>query len=769
MNHRSLLSLVLTLAICSSAAAQEPKATPKPTQTTPPVQEPGVPGDDDVVRIRANLVQVDAVVTDKNGTQITDLTDQDFEVLEDGRPQKISNLSYVTSAPGSTGSATEAAPKAKNKADQRTPMPAVQLRPEQVHRTIALVVDDLGLSFESTVYVRQALKKIVDEQLQPGDLGAIIRTSAGTGALQQFTADKRLLYAAIDRVRWYPSGRGKVSTFDPIDLDPLDRLKIRAAQTIPGGMSALGPGGSDEVELFRQDVFSVGTLGALRFVVQGMTKLPGRKSVVLVSDGISIFNRVGSEPSGGEGSSANARRGRDPQVNGVLELLRRITDFANRASVVIYTMDARGLQTAGFSAADNTDDQSAQQIESRLNDRRSGFFNSQDGLNYLAQQTGGFFIHDNNDLAAGIKKVLDDQRGYYLIGYRPDDSTFDASGHRTFHRLIVKVKRPGLKVRARTGFFGVTDEEIRAAPRTDEHDLLEALLSPFSSPDIHLRLTSLFGSESQKESVMRALMHINGADLSFTDAPDGWHQLSFEVLAVTFTEGGAVADKYRREETMRVRDDAYLQAMKNGLIYTLNVPIKQAGAYQLRVAVRDTVSKRIGSASEFVEVPDLKKGRLALSGIVLAGLNAKSFAIGQTSAAVSGSGPATPASDRSAASDAQAINPQAGPAVRRLHAGMLLTYAYLIYNARLDKQTRHPRLQAQIRLFHDDKLIYTGKVSPVDAKGQTDMTKLATVGTVQLGSSERPGTYFLELSVTDLLADEKHNTSISWIDFELVP
>src|ERR1700682_152223 len=108
MNRRTLLSLVLALTICSSVSAQEPGSRPKPTRTSPPRQEPVVPADDDVVRITANLVQVDAVVTDKKGIQITDLTDQDFEVFEDGRPQKISNLSYVTSAPGSNGNVTEA-------------------------------------------------------------------------------------------------------------------------------------------------------------------------------------------------------------------------------------------------------------------------------------------------------------------------------------------------------------------------------------------------------------------------------------------------------------------------------------------------------------------------------------------------------------------------------------------------------------------------------------------------------------------------------------
>src|SRR5918912_27660 len=94
-----------------------------------------------------------------------------------------------------------AAVAAARKAPTAMPVPPVRLRPEQVRRTIALVVDDLGLSFESTAFVRQALKKFVDQQLQPGDLVAIIRTAGGIGALQQFTSDKRQLYAAIESIR----------------------------------------------------------------------------------------------------------------------------------------------------------------------------------------------------------------------------------------------------------------------------------------------------------------------------------------------------------------------------------------------------------------------------------------------------------------------------------------------------------------------------------------------------------------------------------------
>jgi hypothetical protein len=118
------------------------------------------------------------------------------------------------------------------------------LKPEDVRRTIAVVVDDLGLSWESTSYVRRALKKFVDEQIQPGDLVAIIRTSGGMGALQQFTADKRQLYAAVERVKWNSLGRGGVSAFAPME-PPLPSKDLQAA--------------NEDLIRFREDVFAVGT------------------------------------------------------------------------------------------------------------------------------------------------------------------------------------------------------------------------------------------------------------------------------------------------------------------------------------------------------------------------------------------------------------------------------------------------------------------------------------------------------------------------------
>ncbi|HYX43019.1 MAG TPA: VWA domain-containing protein, partial [Pyrinomonadaceae bacterium] len=196
---RSSLALVLACSFIIPAAGQ---------QATPPVNP-----QDEVVRITTNLVQVDAVVTDRAGHQITNLSPEDFEVYEDGRRQKITNFSYIALQ----SAADVAAPARKDKS--APPAPPVRLHPEQVRRSIALVVDDLGLSFESMHFVRNALRRFVDEQMQPNDLVAIIRTGAGVGALQQFTTDKQLLYAAIDRVKWNAYGRGGIRAFGAIGDD----------------------------------------------------------------------------------------------------------------------------------------------------------------------------------------------------------------------------------------------------------------------------------------------------------------------------------------------------------------------------------------------------------------------------------------------------------------------------------------------------------------------------------------------------------------------
>ncbi|HLM60023.1 MAG TPA: VWA domain-containing protein, partial [Pyrinomonadaceae bacterium] len=498
-------SLAFIFLLAFTSHAQTPTATPKPAE------------DDDVVKISTTLIQVDVTVTDKSGKIITDLKPEDFEIYENGEKQDITNFSFISNIKTQNALTT----KTKNEPSVPLPPPA-QVRSEQVRRTIALVVDDLSLSFESTHYVRNALKKFVNEQMRDGDLVAIIRTGAGIGALQQFTTDKRQLLAAIEKVRWNPTGAGNVGAFAPIQgstSGQIDSAENEEEETSDG---------LAEFNNFRESVFATGTLGAVNFIVRGMNDLPGRKSVMLLSDGFQLFSR-----------DPNNQRA---EFSRVLDSLRRLVDLANRSSVVIYTMDARGLQTAGLTAEDETGGLTATQVEQKLSDRRNKLFDTQEGLIYLARETGGLPIYNSNDLSRGIERMLDDQ-SYYLIGYQPDTETFDPNKRR-FNKFTIKVKRKDARVRYRSGFFGISDERFKTPPaQTPTQQILAALTSPFAANGISLRINTLFGNDARQGSFVRSLLHVSAKDLKFVEETDGNHKTVFDVLAVSFGDNGAVVDQ----------------------------------------------------------------------------------------------------------------------------------------------------------------------------------------------------------------------------------
>jgi len=715
MKTRLPVVLALVAKLATGALAQQPQPSPTP----PPIeQQKPQTESDDVVRITTNLVQVDAVVTDKDGKLVTDLKPEEIEIFEDGRKQKITHFNF--NATTTEQPAKDAKPAVADK--NAPPLPPSRLRPEDVRRTIALVVDDLGLSFESTHFVRDALKKFVDRQMQPGDLVAIIRTSGGMGALQQFTSDKRQLYAAIDRVKWYASGRSGISAFAPI------------TPPTPGDHGAEIDATNEEFNQFREDVYAVGTLGAVNYVIKGLRDLPGRKSILLISDGFRIFSQD------------------DPTRNfRTLQKLQRLIDEAGRASVVIYTMNATGLQTLTPTAGDDLSGRDLQQMQDAMTSRRNAAFETQEGLDYLAYETGGMPIKNTNDLSGGIRRVLADQKGYYLIGYRPDQSTFDArTGRRQFHHLTVKVKRPGkFNVRMRHGFYGVSDEE-RPKPKTLGQQLYDALSSPFGATGIHLQLTSLFANDASAGSIMRSLLFIDPADLTFTEEA-GFHRTTIDVMAITFGDNGVPIDQIGRTYHVRFADEDYKRIMRQGLVYNLTVPIKKPGAYQLRLSLRDSATERVGSASQFIDAPDIKKKRLALSGLVVRG----------EKNALSANG-----AYQSQAEGQEDGDAETSAAVRHFKAGDLMTYAFYIYNAKLDT-TAHPQITMQVKLFRDGAPVFTGQETHYNSSQQTDLQRLPAGGAIKLGADMIPGDYVIQIVVTDPLADQKHRVATQWMDFQI--
>jgi VWFA-related protein len=768
-----MAAFAFALSLLAQAAGQQP--APRRAEQ----QE-----DEDVVRITSNLIQVDAVVLDSHGRQVTDLNADDFELSEDGRAQAITNFSYVANAsdsktgagaqPGSDGK-SRASSSASSKNPSLPAPPPARVRPGGARRVIAFVVDDLGLSFEATAYVRRFLKKFVSEQMQPGDLVAVVRTSAGVGALQQFTGDPRLVERAVERVRFTPGFRAPTGAF----AVPADKTRPDAKEgggnddaksrdendtTKEGGKdnAKKGEGGAD-----RDALFTVGTLGALNYVLRGAAEMPGRKSVVLITEDTRIFKLTNRDAS-------------------VRDYLQRMADLANRASATVYDLDAGDLKpdklgsnlgivtsipsapAQGGAGAQGNSGSSASALgasnqsftnmslaEAMLNDKalngKNALYETKTALRFLAKQTGGAQVF-------GLERVLEDQKGYYLIGYRPDEKTFDAqaAGQR-FHNINVRVKRPGLRVRHRLGFYSVPDAEAATgAPATREGRLLRALTSPLASGSIGLTLTPLFGNDSQTGSFVRALIHVDARGLRFTEEADGSRKAVIQVLAVTLGETGKPLDEVGEVETIRAASASDLERLlRSGLRYTVKVPVKKPGAYQLRVAMLDEATEQVGSANELIEVPDFGEARLALSGIVLSG---RLPAVAPQNAVTQ---------QPSGAASAADLELEADPAVRRLRSGMELHYDFIIYNAQADAATGRPRLQTQVRLFREGQLAYEGKLATFDTAQQEDLKRLRAGGSIKLSPAAAPGAYVLQLLVTDPLAKETRRTATQWIDFEI--
>jgi VWFA-related protein len=736
--------------------------TPPRAQVPDPAPRPIGPDEWPTFRTGTRLATIDAVVVDAQGRHVTDLTPADFEVVERGATPKVRQAIYLRAGEAGPGpvpreSPPLTAPAAPATAPRVRPLAAAGApadTPGRTGRVIAIVVDDLGLSFESTASVRRMLARYVDTGIEPGDLVAIIRTAGGAGTLQQFTTDRRLLHAAVERVHWTVHSRSGISAFAPVVPEPLaERDPARPALPRPGEIlgealtSSFDSHGTLRVDdqKMRTELASAGTLGALEYVVRGIQALPGRKSVVFVSEGFDLGIH-------------------DHKASRTWSAFTRVMDRANRAGVVVYSLDARGLQTAGLGAEDNpqtrpptgpaggppgaaagqqkgSDRAFREVLGNKTYDRRRELMASQDTLTYLAEQTGGFAVLNTNDLNAGITRITEDARGYYLIGFEtliPVGQAWDPTDVR------VRVKRRGLQVRARRGLFGPTDTSLPRDPVVAD-PLVAAALSPFASGAIDVRLTTLFAHDAKAGSYVRSLFFIDPAALTFVDGPDGRKDADLTLLLLGIGDNGRAVGQARLQVPLRLDPDAYRLLQQRGLLYSARLPMKSAGGYQLRAAVQDDRSKAVGSSSQFVQVPKVGKGELALSGVVM-------MDVAST---------ATPA--RAATPDGLSDGVLGEPAVRIFTPGSDVAYTCEIYDGRGDA-----RAVATATLLRDGRPIYTSPASAVAAgiRRGSAVRAVPVGGRLTLGQGLSPGRYTLQVSVAPGDAPARTQAS-QWTEFEV--
>lgn len=300
------------------------------------------------------------------------------------------------------------------------------------------------------------------------------------------------------------------------------------------------------------------------------------------------------------------------------------------------------------------------------------------------------------------------------------------------------MNRPGMTLRTRYGFFGISEEDVVKKPPSPGEAANLALLSPFGVQDIEVDLTSFFTHDKATGSIVRSFVYIAAKDLSF-EKVDGRNRASVELHGVVFGDNGTIVEHRARGATLNLVDRDYEYAMRNGLALRFDMPVKRPGSYQVRIATRDRTSSKIGTAGQFVEVPDINKRKLSVSGIVLG----------------------TPAGARSSGRDANQIIE--GTGTRKFPQSADLDFAFVAYNARGANS-----LVMEPKLFRDGKNVYSGAEIPIEVGNQADPGRMLVSGSLKLPPELELGNYFLQIVISEKSEKKKAPQVVQWVDFEIM-
>jgi len=732
--------LISSILLVSSFAAQTPQ------KSEPPIAP------EDIIRITSSLVQTDVVIVDKDEHVIPDIKLSEIKVTDNGKRQDVKFLEFVApnAAPRLEGNLSIAGQAVESDA-------ARNLSSGELRRVFAFVVDDLTIPFEDLPNVRKLLTDFVDNQMGEGDLVAIVRVFGGGGLLQQFTSDKQLLRRAISLITPQLSA---YSAFDNLTSEERIRQQLinmssgyvpdsgRSVDSIMAANSNID--GSNEATTRGFRVLS--TLVTATEITNAMKSLPGRKSLVLVSGGLPLAETTQGQVMTGGGVQRGIREPAAPinitetrsYIAGVSYVLRQLTDRASRAGVVINTMDIRGMQAnRGVSKFTDPGNEARSGLMGDIEGGGSSFgrtpnmaqfdnlamdtLTAHPGLEAPALATGGVSVMNTNNFKEGLDRILA-RSSYYMLAYTPTES-FDSK----FHRIEVKVTRPGARVYARQGYVATADTPARAT-ETREAAIVRAAMSPLAKREVDLaaRLQFRFLPDTRAQIDINLLVNAN--QLTFKPGANNTYEADFDVVGFILNNLGKTQGGFSQTIHTTLSEKDHQRALTTGISYTAHAELP-AGTYQLRAVVRDGASGKIGSVSQFVEVTDLTKKRLTASSLFLYAINVQPDS-----------------------------KPEPMNALRQLPRAQDLRYAAIIYNPKLsDGKTQ---LRSQTIISRDGKIVYQEAEAPITSTVQD--SQVMKVGQLGLQKAQ-PGHYMLTLVVTDLNADKQSRTIIRNVDFMLTP
>ncbi|HEX5476127.1 MAG TPA: VWA domain-containing protein [Vicinamibacterales bacterium] len=584
MRTASWLSLSAIGFLSAILAAQQPAAPAPGAQRPAAGQQPPL-----TYKVEVNYVEVDATVTDAQGNFVRGLNQNDFQVSEDGKPQSLSIFSLVDIP-------VEHADPPLFAKNAIPPDVATNKHPAE-GRLFVLLLDDLHTGFGRSALLRKAATLFVDRYVGANDEVAVVTTGGAAKGSQEFTTNRALILDAISR---FAGQKAQSQTLAGID----DAL---ANEDYAAGKS---PNTNAETRMndIERGTKARNALDTVKNVADYLAGIRGRrKALVYFSEGIDydISNLISSD--------TNA------YASDVLQSTRDAIAAATRANVSIYGIDPRGLTNMGDELMQIGSLPSGDQslgITSLQNELRR----SQDSLRVLSDQTGGFAVVNANDFHNAFARILQDNSSYYVLGYYPATEKHDGR----FHRISVRVDRPGLTVRARQGYVAPKGKE---QPRkilggsTTSVELREALTSPVAVSGLPLRaFAAPFRGEAPNASVAIAL-EVDPAQMKFTEQ-NGLYTDKLEVSLFAADVSGKIRDGGRDEVALALHQGTY-QAIEQShglrVMHTLALP---PGKYQLRIGARDGNSGAVGTVLYDLQVPDFSKGDLTMSGIAITSASA---------------------------------------------------------------------------------------------------------------------------------------------------
>ena len=520
-----------------------------------------------VFRSGRDLVSIDVIVRDRAGNVVRGLAAADFEVREDGRLQEVQTFSFQEIT---TDAAPVPAAELLAAAEERAAPPA-PLAPEALagRRLIVLLFDVSSMQPEDVQRAVDSAAKYVDERMTSADLVAVATIGSRLDVLADFSGDRAAVAAALAQLGYI---EGTATDAPAAATTATDEEEAAAEEA--------GASESAELDLFNNDV----RLRALKTLADTLAAIDQKKAIVYFSAGMQ-------------------RSGQDNQIE-----LRSAVNSAIRANVSIYPIDTRGLQAVvpGGDARQASGRGQGLFSGRRVADQFGRLDASADTLTSLAGNTGGRAFLDTNDFGEAFSRVQRDMSAYYLLGYSSANGVKDGR----FRRVQVRVKRDGLRVEARAGYYA--ERDFAHTSRGDREAMLqEQLFADVSATDLPVLVTGGWFRLSGDRYYVPISVAVPGSAVPVAPKKN---TVTIDVLGAVRDEQGRPVGRMR--QTLDVPASSGSTLAGKQILYQSGVTLPP-GRFAVKVVVRENESGLTGSFEAPLVVPELKQASVKVSSVVL--------------------------------------------------------------------------------------------------------------------------------------------------------